>query len=52
MNNRRPMIAGNWKMNLNLAESVALAKDHSQGNGRSERGGCARGTRLSQPLRR
>jgi len=25
MNERRPMIAGNWKMNLNLDESVALA---------------------------
>jgi triosephosphate isomerase len=26
MNDRRPMIAGNWKMNLNLKESVALAR--------------------------
>jgi len=26
MNQRRPFIAGNWKMNLNLQESVALAR--------------------------
>ena len=28
---RRPLIAGNWKMNLNLMEAIALAKDIAKG---------------------
>jgi triosephosphate isomerase len=31
MNGRRPMIAGNWKMNLDLGESVRLVRALAEG---------------------
>ncbi len=33
---RRPLIAGNWKMHLALAQSVALAKEVRDGAGQSQ----------------
>ncbi len=33
---RRPLIAGNWKMHLNLSESVELARAVKEGEGGPE----------------